>query len=90
MEATLNYDLVKNSSEVGPVEKTPTSDSQSNIEHPTTNVGPQPHQTEPFSPLSVFSVFIVLGLLVLGWLVYNKWKAKKARGEISTVTSIDL
>ena len=76
MEATINYDVVQNSSYVRPVEKTPTSDGQSNIEHPTTIIGPVPHQTEPFSPLSVLSVFVVLTLLVVGVLVYNKFKAK--------------
>ena len=78
MEATINYEVVQNYSYVRPVEKTPTSDGQSNIEHPTTIIGPVHHQTEPFSPLSVLSVFVVLALLVVGVLVYNKFKAKNS------------
>ena len=72
MEATINYDVVKNSSYVQPVERTPTSEGQSNIENPTTLIGPQPYQAEPFSPFSVLSVFVVLTLIVVGWLVYKK------------------
>ena len=76
MEATINYEVVKNSSYVRPVENTPTSDGQLKVDHPTTIIGPEPHQTEPFSPLSVVSVFAVLALLVVGVLVYNKFKVK--------------
>lgn len=76
MGATINYEVVKNSSYVRPVEKNPTSDAQSNIDNPTTIIDPEPHQTEPFSPLSVVSVFAVLALLVVGVLVYNKFKVK--------------
>jgi len=76
MEATINYGVVQNSSYVRQVEKTSTSDIQSNNEHPTTVIVPEPHQSEPFSPLSALSVFAVLALIVAGWLIYRQLKTK--------------
>ena len=81
MVAMINYDLVKNSSYVRPVEKTPTPDGQLNIEHPTSAIGPQPYQAESFSLMSILSVFVALALVVFGWLVYNKFKAKHGLGK---------
>jgi len=76
MEATINYAVVQNSSYVKPVEKTPTSDGQPNVVHPTTIMDPKPHQTELFSPLSALSVIAVLALIVVGWLIYCQLKTK--------------